>query len=307
MAPAPEALPVAVEGPGPVAAQVGAWVEAHLGWQVTDGGDLPAVVRLAALGRGAVPADDLPTVGLVLADDDPVAVARAAGRVGAVAAWPDDHATLADLVADVLGGGTAGISAAAPDAPGDDDRFVVGAACGGVGATTVALALGGWHVWRRQDARCLVVASGPVPVPGATPVHPTVLAGHRAWAAGVEVAGVPGLHVAPADRPPDRLAPPAGAGLVWDVGVVAPDDPRLDVLVVRRDRCGAEAAAASTCAAVVVVDTGPVTAAAMTTAVAGRRVVTLPWSVRVARAHARQRVPDGLPGRWLGLLRPLLG
>lgn len=339
-----DALPVEVVGPTHVVAQVSAWVEAHLGWQVTDGGHLPAVVCLAATGVDdeALPTT-MPMIALVGPDDDPNEAAHHARRAAAVVSWPADHEELAGVVAEVVASGAddghdgkardGGRFAPGHFGPGDragraspgslgshgsadgagagdgavgGQRLVVGAAAGGVGATTVALVLAAWQVWRRQDGRCLAVVSGPVPVPDAMGVAPEVLAGHRAWAAGVAVPDLPALHVARATSAPVDVRVPTGVGLVWDLSVVAPDDDRLDVLVVRRDRAGLEAAAATTCSAVVVVDHGPIAMRAMQSATEGRRVVVVPWSVRVARAHAMQRVPCSLPGRWVTPLGDLV-
>lgn len=310
-----DAMPVEVAGPPHLRAQVTAWIDTHLGWQVTDGGHLPPVVRLAAVAAPGVQGDEVPTILLVGPDDDAARAAARARTCAGVVAWPADHGRLADVVASVLGDRMDAQSSrdrsrrveaangVALGGAGEGRRLVVGAAAGGVGATTVALVLAAWQVWRRDAGRCLAVVSGAVPVPDVGAVAPAVLAGHRAWAAGTPVPDLPGLHVTAAAATPDDLRAPDGAALVWERGVVGLDEAPCDVLVARRDRAGLAAAAASTSPVVVVADQGAVAVRSFRDACEGRHLVVVPWSARVARTHARQRVPSSLPGSWSSLLR----
>ncbi len=175
---------------------------------------------------------------------------------------------------------------------------VVGSA-GGVGTTTVALALGALVAWAGRQ--CLVVGRGDVPVPEVRTVAAEVLGGHRAWAAAVDVPGVPGLRAVRTGDPPGRVAPPAGVQVVVDGGVDGPGD----VLVVRRDRPGLAAVARSGAGAVVVVDTGPRAVREVVALAPGRGLAVVPHSARVARLHDAQRLPGSLPGSVLAPLRGL--
>lgn len=304
------ALPVAVDGPAHLVTQVAAFVEGRLGWQVTDGDDLPARVRLrgvtGARGGGAV--DDRrvlgPMIALVGPDDDPVAAAALARDADAVVAWPADHDRLATAVAQALDD-----DAARPGSRGGPTLVVAGAA-GGVGTTTVALALAGLAAW--EGRAVLAVLSGAVPVPDVRTVPGTALAGHRGWAAAVRVPDLPDLRVIAVDRSPAHVDAPAAAVVVVDRGVVGPtsdhaagDDVPPDVLVVRRDRAGCEAVASTPAGTVVVVDIGVRRSRDLAAAAAGRPLVTVPWSVRVARAHDAGRVPGSLPGSVVESLRPV--
>lgn len=295
------ALPVAVDGPRHLVDQVGAWVESRLGWQVTRGEALPARLRLVGVGGatadGPVDRVPLPSVALVGPDDDPIAATRLAQQVDAVVAWPADHGRLADVVADLV--------ARDPRVEVESTR-VVGSA-GGVGVTTIALALGGLSAWRGRPS--LVVGRGDVPVPEVRRVTPDVLTGHRSWAAATNVPDVDGLRAVRVDAPVGRVAPPSGVRVVVDGGVVGsgarPGDAPGDVLVVRRDRPGLVAIEESGAAAVVLVDTGPRSVTEVVRAAGGRVVVVVPWSVRVARLHDACRLPGSLPGTVLEPLRRL--
>lgn len=306
------ALPVEVVGPAHVAAQVGAWVESRLGWQVTDGAPLPAVVRLVAAGGARSPGprvggdDGCPTVGLVGPDDDPWEVAKLAAAADAVVAWPAGHDDLEGVVAGLVGGHAEAAPGRGGDlATGGPGVLVVGGACGGVGTTTVAITLAARHVWARHGGRALAITSGPTPVPGIRVVAGEVVSGHRGWAAGVEVADVPGLRVVRSAPTVARLRSSADVAVVVDRGVVDPADEDVDVVVVRRDAAGLHAATEAACGTIVVADDGPVARTRMVAACAGRQVVVVPWSVRVARAHALGRVPGSLPGRYTAAFTPI--
>lgn len=320
-------LPVEVRGPDHVVTQVGAFVEATLGWQVTDGDGLPAVVRLVA--AGAAPgqresvaeasewsggrADGLPVIALVGPDDDPLAAAMVAASADSVVAWPGGHEGLADRVFAVLG--------RTVDPPSDRAPLRVAGAAGGVGTTTVALALGGWVAWGGRPA--LVVAAGTAPVADVAVAAPDVVAGHRVWAAARPVRDVEGLRVVGCDGPVARVGAPRGVRVVVDQGVApvgaggpAQEWPSIagqaapvalpDVLVVRRDRAGCEAVREHPGAVVVLVDDGPRSRREVAASAGGRDLVVVPSSVRVVRAHEHRAVPAAMPRQILDALRGVL-
>lgn len=287
------ALPVAISAPRHLVDQVGAWLEAHLGWQVTTGTALPPRLRLVAVGGDGTTEPDgpaVPTIALVGADDDPVAATRLADSVEAIVAWPEEHDRLAALAADLLGG--------QPEP--EVEVLRLGGAAGGVGTTTVALGVAAGFA--RRGTPCLAVVHGDVPVPDVRCVGPEVLAGHRAWAAAVEAPHVPGLRVVEVDRSVGSVAVPAGVFVVLDGGV----GEHVDVLVVRRTRAGLAAVERSSAAAVAVIDRGPRSRRQFRMAAGGRPVVDLPWSARVARQHDACGLPAGLPGSFLAALQPLV-
>ncbi len=333
------ALPVAVDGPAHVVTQVGAFVEARLGWQVTDGEELPARVVLRGIGSSGHPPEGSPhvvdrradpvragsptaarvPVVLLVGEDDPAPrAARAARSADAVLTWPGDHGLLDRTVADLLD-----VRAVAPRDTGGG--LVVAGSAGGTGATTVALVLAAARAW--QGRRVLAVVSGPVPVRDARVVDVTVLGGHRGWAAAVEVPDVPGLHVVGAVGATADVSAPPDAHVVVDRGSIAiatttpmPDaggrgtpgwsprggvehPPEPDVLVCRADRVGCEAVAACPALAVVVVGGRASAVRDVVAAAGGRPVVEVADSVRVRRATDRRRVPGALPG---AVVRPLL-
>jgi hypothetical protein len=265
------ALPVVVDLPDPdLAAEVTAHVESRLGWQVVDPGPhLPAGVRLAADVRSGTP-----TIVIGWAPDP--SSARAALRAGAldVLAWPADASRLADI-----------------DIPARTHRpaehlLAVAAAARGVGASTVALALGAQAAWSGRRTVVVTDAAG------------CDLAGVTATGLS-EVAGVDGLSVAP------DVHAAAAAGrpdvLVADVGCA-----RGHVLVARPDRALARALGGDDPRAVVTVGEGGMRPSEVHRVVDGRRVVSLDQSFRVARAGLRGRVPVSLPGGYLAALAPLL-
>ncbi len=307
-------LPVVVTGPRHVVTQVAAFVEASLGWQVTDGDHLPPRVHLAAVQVSATSAarvtgadveGGLPTIVLVGPDDPPVAVAQLARRADAVLAWPDDHDRVERVVARVVGGAA---GAARPDrAP-----LTVAGSAGGVGTTTVALSIAGWIAW--EGGRALAVVAGDGPVSDIGRVTPSVLAGHRGWPAATSVPDVAGLRVVAAAGPVTDVVVPADVRVVVDRGVVAPaatagvaavTESEPDVLVVRRDRAGCRAVGDHPTTVVVVVDAGPRALREVAAAATGRPLVVVPWSVRAERAHDRAAVPGALPRTVLDPLRGL--
>lgn len=285
------ALPVRACVDDHLRSQLVPFLEGTLGWQVTEGDELPAA--LALVGVDHAPTTDVPAVLLVRDHDPPDRAARAATRAAAVLRWPDDRDALDGLAADLLAR--------------HDRRAVVvptirlGGAAGGVGTTTATLALAGLLAWDGQPT--LAVASGDVPLPDVPVVDPAALAAHRTWDAAGPVAGVPGLRVVATGLGPRApVAVPDDVLVLRDDGVAS----EVDVLVCTRDRAGLAAVDGTAAAAVVVVGRGALSRAAWDRAMPGRtRQVHLPWSARVAHAGLVERVPSSLPGRWLAALVPL--
>lgn len=281
-------LPVLVDVGEPTRSALVAHVETTLGWQVVDGDH--AVVRLRDV--RSRPGGELPTVLVLTADDAPDHVAACVGVDDGAVAWPDDHGRLATVVRDLVG----------RRRPSGTVPLVVGGASGGVGTTTVAMALAGLRGWAGHPT--LVVTRGPLVTPEVLDIDEELLDVAALCTSAPTVPGVPDLHVARLDRP-WRPRPRVGvrAGVVVDAGVAD----EVDVLVLRRDRPGVDALARSPAAAAVVLDAGVAPRRAVLAAAAGRPVVPVATSVRVARAHAARRLPSALPGRWLSTLAPLAG
>ncbi len=275
-------------------------LEGPLGWQVTTGDDLPAVLRLVSVAVGEharadahpdVTSAGMPVVLLVRPDDDPADAAVAARAADHVLRWPDERARLPEVAAAVAG--RAHDVAAAP-------TVTFGGAAGGVGTTTVTVAVGGLLSWSGRPTLCVV--SGPSPAGELPVVEPGALAGHRTWDAARDVDGVPGLRAvttAPGARSEVQVS--ADTAVLHDLGVAS--DP--DVLVMTRDRAGLRAASSTSAGVVVVIDRGVVPLAVLARDLAGRRVLTVPMDVRVGRAGATGHAPSALPGRWLAALDPL--
>ncbi len=292
---ATDALPVRLALAGPHATAVARWVESVVGWQAVEAAAsrlVPPVLALAdVLGASAAP-PDLPLVLLVADDDGARAAAAAAVRAAAVVAWPTDRDQLVGVATAVV---------AAPK-PRETLELSVGGAAGGVGTTTVALALGGLLAWRRQ--RTLVLTHGAVPGPGGRSIPVEELDGVPLWDLAAPSPGAPTLRVLrlPVPVPTEVVEAAPAALVVRDLGVEVAGD----VLVVRRDRAGLEALTRSTAAAAVVMDTGSAPSRLLVRAAGGRRLITVPWSARVAQAAFVGRVPAGLPGSWLRALQPVL-
>ncbi len=301
----PPALPVHLAVDGADADAVRDWIEGVLGWQRSevDGDDpvppLLCIRDLTAAGveRPAGVAPELPTILLVGDDTPPAGAAAAAGqlRPAAVLGWPSQRDALPEVASAVLSRRTE------PD-PGAGSVLRVGGSAGGVGTTTVALALGGLKAWRGDTTLVAVRGYGL----DWCPVQTAALGGNDLWAAADVLPGFDGVLRAvrivdaePAPAPRD----PAVAALVLDLG----PDADADVLVCRADGAGLDAMEATAAAAVVVVGGGPLPRAAVDRAAQGRRLVTLPHSARVARAGLQGRVPAGLPGSFVARLAPLLG
>lgn len=290
-----DAMPVHLTLDASRRAAVQDWV-GTLGWQVVDEDAamlVPPVVTLTDV-TSTDGCDRTPAVLLVEPGDDPVASASRALTLGttAVLCWPDDRDELPATVEHLTATAPAGTRGT---------TMRVGGAAGGVGATTVALALGGLSAW--QGRRTLVATRGDLPAPEAPIVDADALAAGTTWRAARAARGVPGLRVVAITGA--SVSCPAVEGVELTVHDVGPDDD-CDVLVVRRDAAGLRALERSSAGTAVVVDQGPARAGQLREVAAGRRLVTVPFSTRVARAGLARRVPAGLPGAWLRGLTPVL-
>jgi hypothetical protein len=297
------ALPVRVALLGPHATSVRRWVEGVLGWQAVDAATAafvpPALVLLdTAPGRDAdeVEAAGVARVPRVLVVDDGgaatgVADLTLAVRPDAVVSWPSGRERLAALVADLLA------RAVVSHSPATIVR--VGGVSGGVGTTTIALALGGLCAW--QGTITLVGVRGASP--DLRPVTVESLSSSDIWSRAEPLPGLArlrGVRLVGAGAPP-AITDARLARVVLDVGV----DPACDVVVCRPDAAALAMASSLLASLVVVVGDGPVPLRRLRRALEGRRIVTVPYSARVARAAVQGRTPAGLPGAWLRRLVPL--
>lgn len=283
-----DALPVRLHLRGPHAGAVERWV-LSVGWQpVTDDVGVPSALALVDVPAALQDPPETAAAVLLVADDAPEQAATAAVRLGVaeVVAWPEERTRLPEIAGRVVG----------RRMPGQVEDLRVSGGAGGVGASLVAQALAGLCAWRGR--RTLVLRSA-VRVGGAA----DELEGTAAWRAAVPVPGVQRLRRLEVPDPGVTVAGGPAELVVRDLGVSRD----TDVLVIRRDRAGLEAAAATTAAVIVVNGDGPATSAAFRRAAAGRRAVIVPWSARVARADLHDRVPAGLPGTWLRTLASVLG
>ena len=298
------ALPVQLALGGPAAEEVAAWVEGALGWQVSDPAAHDPVPPVLVLRDGlAAPAfepagvdTDLPTL-LVVPDAAPAAAAATLAqqlRPAAVVGWPSQREQLPELAAALLSRPrhrTSGPSV-----------LSVGGSAGGVGTTTVALALAGLRAWDGSQTLAAVRGYG---LPW-RPVPTAALGGGELWAAADQLPGFDGrlraVRLVDRDDTPSLSDPAIGAAVV-DAG----PEPDCDLLVCRADAAGLAALEVTPAAAVVLVGAGVVRRSTITAALAGRRCVELPFSARVARAGLQGRLPAGLPGAWVARLAPLLG
>jgi len=309
----PQAVPVAFALGERHVGSVRRWVEGTLGWQAVEDdldGPVPPSVRLVdvegalrlldgAPGAGEARdgrVDRLPALLLVQADDVPALAADVARRLqpAGICRWPEGRDALPELVARAIGTTRTGPSAG---------RVLrVGGVAGGVGTSTVVLALVGLAAWSGQ--RALAVVHGHVGVREAAPVPPDALVAPDLWSRATPLPGLAHARVVhtgivPAQRPPvDRRIELS----VLDVGT----SPEVDVVVCRPDRAAAEQLPVTMAGAVVAVGRGLLSVERIAALAGGRRVIHVPTSVRVARAVLRGQVPAGLPGGWLEVLRPLL-
>lgn len=271
-----EDLPVAVLLPRPLSGQVSAWVERDLGWQVVDpDGSLPPALALTDRPRGGV-AWIAVTDGAV---PDHRATALLAAGAEDVVGWPDDRDRI-PLVA-------ARVDLHRQTTPQGAHVAVAGAA-GGVGASTVALAIGGLLAW--AGAAVLVV--------GGDGMRALAGAGTAGTSGHTPVAGVPRLAVAGHDADVADIAW-SGDVVVADTGTRVTSD--TTVLVARADASLRRARELDL--PVVVMGDLALRARDAERALGRPAVAHLPLSSRVARAGLLGRVPSALPGRWLALLR----
>jgi hypothetical protein len=293
-----DALPVEVSLAGDHAEAIRRWLESVAGWQAQERVTVPAlppVLRIVDTAGAVGPVvDRLPTILLVAEGDDPTLTAIAGRRVDDVVAWPAERGRLQAIASRLIAA-----HPARPTAP----QLRIGGAVGGVGTTTVSLALGALVAW--NQGRGLVLTHGAVPADLGPAVPPEHLDSLEVWDRASPVTGVEGLRAVRCAEPPRRanLRTDEPALVISDLGV----DEDVDVLVIRRDRPSLDALARATAAVTVCVGLGPFGDRAVTRAAGGRRVVRLAMSTRVSRAGAALRVPAGLPGSWLRTLRPVLG
>jgi hypothetical protein len=293
------ALPVELDLHGRNAEGVRAWIEGTLGWQPIGGataGLVPPAVALRDLGSSYAPVG-VPTIpSVLLVDDDaspvPTGEVVAVMAPDAIIAWPSGRDRLTDVVDGVL-------EASRRSSP-SGSALRIGGSAGGVGTTTVTLALAGLAAWGGVATLAAVRGTGLAP-----PIVPTAsLEGLGVWARAEPLPGVPAaraVRLVDHDDVPVTTDPEIRM-LVLDAGV----DPEVDVLVCRPDAAALEMLALTTAAVVVVMGDGAAGSKDLRRAAAGRRGILLPWSARVARAGLAGRVPAGLPGAWLQRLRPLL-
>lgn len=269
-----EDLPVAVLLPPPLDQQVAAWVERDLGWQVVDPtGSLPPALALATAACETLPwiavTDGRPP------DDTVTALLREGAED--IVAWPDDRARI-PLIArriDLHRRETAG-----------GPRLVVAGIAGGVGTSTVALAVGGLLAWRGASA-LVIGGDGLLALAGVD--------GERsASGSHTPVPGVGGLSVAA--RHADSAAVAwSGDVTVVDAGTRVTAD--ITLVVARAD--GSLRRAGRLDQPVLVNGDAPVGPGDIPRLLGRQPLARLPHSARVARAGLHGRVPTALPGRWL--------
>lgn len=311
-------LPVGVELDGRLAAEVAAYVEGELGWQVVPsaGPPRPALVLAdRAAGLSAASRADVPVV--VIADGAVDAEAlRGALLDGAldVVRWPEERTRLVEAPE------RARLAARAAAPARSATVFAVAGLAGGVGTSTLALAVAGVLAWAGH--RTVVVgADGLLGHCGLGAWHgPDVgdLAALAPEDAAAEVLGlarvVPGVRGLAALGGPaqghDGVGPVVAEGWPVDAVVVdrgvAPASSAVDLLVARPDRSLARVADWPAPPPVLVCGDGPLSRRAVLRLLAGPPLVWLPWSARVARAGLRGRIPAGLPGAWVRALAAAL-
>jgi hypothetical protein len=289
--------PVAINVGPPHEESLQRWVEGVLGWQVVDqqtSSLVPPTVRLLGI-DAETPQDGVPRILVLEQDVDPPVLLAAGRRLQPAAAivWPRERDGLQEVVR----------RAVERPVTVEGARHVlrIGGVAGGVGTTTVALAVAGLGAW--GGIPTFVTVRGDAPATDLPPVTAEATAAVDLWARLRPLPGVPGCRaVRIADPAPAADPQDPGIGLaVFDLGV----DTDADVVVCRRDAAALEALPTTTAAAIVVVDAGPVPLRPLREATGGRPTILLPWSTRVARAGLHRRVPGSLPGAWLRRLVPL--
>jgi hypothetical protein len=281
-----EDLPVTVALPAPLSTQVATWVERDLGWQVVDAaGVLAPALALADRTCGALP-------WIAVTDGPPAAehVRRhlTSGAVDVVG-WPQDRLRIPLLAAQIEQGRDA--------ADTETSRLTVAGVAGGVGTSTIALAIGGLLAWSGAaalvsgDTDLLALAGVAGPGGSRHDAAPTA-------AAPAAVPGVAGLSVV--GRGADVAAGAwSGDVVVVDAGTAVTSDATL--VVSRSDRGLRRAGAFGR--PVVIVGDQPLVARDARRLLGAPPLVRLPLSARVARAGLEGRVPAALPGTWLRELR----
>lgn len=306
-----EDLPVSVDLPGMLGQEVVAFVEGEAGWQVVHpGGPLAPVLTITgqACDVACVVVTDGPPV------PDQVRTALLAGALDVIG-WPQDRQRLLEAPLRVR--------ATSRRAPGPAEFRVAGAG-GGVGASTVALAVGGLVGWSGRPA--IVVGDDDLLAlcgcePWSQPGAPEIAALDPADAA-VEVAAlarpVPGVEklrvLGGGAAGVDTAGWPADL-VVMDLRALGPAATTLrpqvqetlaDLVVARADHRLRTLAGTPAGMAVAVVDGGPLERRGARQLLGRPPVGWLPHSARVARAGLQGRVPAGLPGSWLAALRTTL-
>jgi len=288
------ALPVLIAVSHSNDGSVHRYVDGVLGWQPV-GHDFagPLRARVQITDDPSLITEGLPAVLLV---DDLGVSAQDAKHLAhhttvVVCLWPSERERLPQIVTQVLSQHT--------NEPGVR-TLTVGGASGGAGTTTVALILGGLSAWH---GRCTLVAINDRSA-RARSVAQSALTDPALWEQATAVAGLDSCRVVRVDDGPPvtRVRDLRISQTVYDVGVA--DD--VDVLVLRPDRAGLYALSQTTAALVVVVGDGVLARQQIATQAGSRRVIHVAHSMRVARAVAAERLPTGVPGRWLTPLAALV-
>lgn len=293
-------LPVSVDLPEPLSSAVVAYVEAEGGWQVVaaDGPPSP-VLHLASRVDG-----QRPTV-VVHPGRVPAEALRATLLDGAVdcIGWPDERERILQVPTRL------------PTAHRETVRpalLRISGTAGGVGTSTVCLAVGGLLAWGGLEA--LVVGAddllglcglGDWTGPGAAEVVGLDPREAAAEVAGLArpVAGVPGLTVLRgAGAAVEEVAGWGCQVVVVDCGTAHLDRAQL----VCGPRDASLRRAADVTAPVLLAERGPLTSVQARRVLGRRPAALLPTSARVARAGLAGRVPAALPGSWLDVLRKAL-
>ena len=283
-------IPVFVDLPGRLGAEVSAFAEAEAGWDVVD----PRGPLVPVFGFAAEVRPDLPTVVLRETAPDPAQLRDTllAGAVDVIL-WPAERNRLLDVPARVL---------RRPGQRGATPLLTVAGTRGGVGTSTVALTIAATVAWAGGRALCvgdrgMVTLSGLAPWKG--PGTTEIVALGRDAAAEVSalarvVPGVPGLSVlGGGGRVPAAVGWPYDL-VVADVGVEHTQ--AADVMI---GACDASVDAAAHAAVTLVVEHGSLDRGAATRRLGRAPDAWLPYSHRVARAGLTGRVPSALPGSWV--------
>lgn len=311
------ALPVTIDVDAAHAPHVREYVEQVLGWQPVDAESsqfMPPAIRivdvatlLAGSSATAQPAvraapshherrsaGTVPCLLLVTAESSPVHAAEVAANHApqAVIAWPDEREQLRIHAGRVL--------RSRPGSDGATAEFTIGGCAGGVGTTTVTLALAAIMAWRGR--RSLAVVRGPVPTRSVTPADQTLLRAPDLFARASAVDGVPRCRIVRVDDAASvSIADESIDCVISDGGV----DVDVDVVVARPDGAAIERVGSTTAGWAIIVGTGPVGLRTVAHQLPGRQIVQLDTSARVARAAAARRLPGAFPGAWLKPLVPL--